>query len=560
MSDDREHPYVPILKRQFSDGRVGRRDFLRTATLLGCSASLAYAFADNVDGSSSTAVAQTASLPKGGTLRIGAVLYEIKSPHTGYRLEQSNVYRQVCDYLTQTGHDNITRPALLEKWEASPDLKTWTLRLRRDVKWHNGRDFNADDVVWNLNRVLDAATGSSMLGLMKGYLLDEVETNEKDDKGRPKKTTRLWDANAIEKVDSHTVRLNAKRPHLAVPEDLFAYPFPILDPDDNGVFEVGSNGTGAFELAEVQTGRRILLKARKSWWGGAPSIDRLEFVSLGDDAAATIGALVSRQVHGLTAAGIAQYQVLRNIPHLQLYEAPTASTAVVRGKVDQKPFDDIRIRKALQLATDPRQILQLAYAGLGHPGEFHHVAPVHPEYAPLPPVRRDVGAARRLLAEAGHPDGIDLTLVARNNPDWFIAIAQGLVEQWKEAGVRVQINVMPPEEYAQNWLKVPFGITDWFHRPLGVQTLSLAYRAGVPWNESGYRNPEFEKLLDQAEATLDVEQRRRIMAQIEKTMQDDAVVIIPFWRSVFTFMDKSVKGFRMHPSQYIFAHELGVEA
>src|SRR5205823_12077698 len=117
--------------------------------------------------------------------------------------------------------DNITRPGLVEKWQASPDLRTWTLSLRKDVKWRNGRDFTASDVVWNFKRVLDPATGSSMLGLMKGYLLNEIDSAEKDDKGNPKKTTVLWDANAVEEVDPHTVRINAKKPHLAVPEDLF---------------------------------------------------------------------------------------------------------------------------------------------------------------------------------------------------------------------------------------------------------------------------------------------------------------------------------------------------
>jgi peptide/nickel transport system substrate-binding protein len=107
---------------------------------------------------------------------------------------------------------------------------------------------------------------------------------------------------------------------------------------------------------------------------------------------------------------------------------------------------------------------------------------------------------------------------------------------------------------------VPFGVTDWFHRPLGVQTLSVAYRSGVPWNETGYSNPAFDKLLDEAEATLDVEKRREIMAKLEKIMQEDAVMIVPFWRSSFTFMDKKVKGFKMHPSQYIFGNELALEA
>lgn len=558
MGQDREHPYVEQLKRQLSDGRIDRREFLRTATLLGVSAAGAYALAGGLD-PLGTAQAQPA-MPKGGTIRIGALVKEVRNPPSFFRLEQSNVVRQVCDYLTVTGHDNVTRPGLVEKWEASPDLRTWTLRLRKGVKWHNGRDFTATDVTWNFKHVLSPGTGSSMLGLMKGYLLNEIDTAEKDDKGNPKKTTELWDANAIEAVDSHTVRINAKKPHLAVPEDLFAYPFAILDPEEKGVFKAGSNGTGAFQLVDEQPGRRMLLKARKDYWAGPAHIDELDFVDMGDDPAASIAALAGRQIHGLTAAGIAQYQVMQTLPHLQMYEVPTASGAVVRGKLTMKPFDDKRFRKALQLATDTTQILQLAYRGLGRPGEFHHISPIHPEYAKLPPIKRDVAAAKKLLAEAGFPNGVDLKIDSRADPDWFVSSIQGLIEQWKEAGIRVTINLMPAQEYSALWNKVPFGVTDWFHRPLGVQMLSLAYRSNVPWNETGYSNPEFDKLIDEAESTLDVEKRRELMVRIETMMQDEAIIIPPFWRSAFTFFDKKVKGFKMHPSQYIFGNELALES
>jgi peptide/nickel transport system substrate-binding protein len=560
MSEDREHSYIPTLKRQLAEGRVDRREFLRTATLLGVSAAAAYGFADKVAGVASVAQAQTAPLPKGGTLKIAALIQDPKSPHTYYRFEQGNVSRQVCDYLMITGHDNITRPALVQKWEASEDLKTWTFHLRKDVKWHDGRPFTADDVLWNLERVIDPKVGSSMLGLMKGYMLDEFETGEKDDKGNPKKSTRIWDSKGFERVDAHTIRLNLKRPHLAIPEDMASYPFAIMDPKSDGVLAVGTKGTGAFDLVENEPGRRIVLRARKEYWGGPASIDQLEFIEIGDDAMTAIQGLVSRQIHGLTIAGIQQLQVLQNIPTAQLYESPSGSVAVIRGRHNEKPWDNIKFRKAIQLATDTEALLKIGYRGLGHPGEFHHVAPVHPEYFKLPPIKRDVAKAKQLLAEAGYPNGIDMVMHCRTDPDWFSATAQAAIEQWKEAGIRVKLEVMPNQLYAQNWQKVPFGMTDWFHRPLGVQPLALAYRTGVPWNETNYSNPEFDRLLDQAQATLDVEKRREIVGKLEKIMQDDAVMIPPFWRSVFTFMDKRVKGFRMHPSGYIFGNQLGLEA
>jgi peptide/nickel transport system substrate-binding protein len=555
----REHPYIADLKAQFSGGRIGRREFLRTATLLGLSAPAAYAFAGKIAGESLAPRALAADMPQGGTLKIAMRVKEVATPHTFDWAEKSNVCRQVCEYLARTGQDNITRPHLLERWEASDDLKTWTLYIRKGIKWHSGRDFTADDVIWNFRHVLDPNTGSSVLGLMKGYMLEEYDTGKKDDNGNPVMSTRLWSDNAIEKVDDHTVRLNAKAAQLAVPEHLFHYPFAILDPEEGGHFGPGSNGTGPFELVSHEIGVKSVLKARSDYWGDGPYLDSLEFIDLGDDASAYIGAMASKQVNGLYSADTGQVDVLKALPNVNMYQATTAETAVARVKVAQKPFDDARVRMAMKLAVDPAKTLELALRNLGLVAEHHHVCKIHPEYAKLPPLERDVEKAKQLLAESGHPDGLDIEIACPNDPSWQPAAIQAMVQQWADADIRVKINLMPGAEFWDVWDKVPFGYTLWYHRPLGIMVLGLAYRSGVPWNESGYSNPEFDELLTQAEGILDVDERRKVMAKLEKILQSDGPIVQPFWRAVFTFYDKKVQGFRMHPSTYIFGEELAIE-
>lgn len=557
--NDKEHPLLPKLKEDFAEGRIGRRDFLRFSTLLGLSATGAYAIAGKVTGQGWSSPAR-AAMPKGGTLRIGMPVGETEKPHTISWAHKSNQIRAVCEYLTKTGRDNITRPYLLEAWEASPDLKTWTLKLRKDVKWHSGRDFVADDVIWNLQHVLDPATGSSVLGLMKGYMLEDFDTGQKGDDGNAVMSSRLWDANAIEKVDDHTVRLNGSAAQLAVPEHLFHYPLQILDPDEGGSFGVGSNGTGPFELVEQVVGSRATFKARKDYWGDGPYVDSLEYIDLGDDPSASIAALASRQIHGIDFAGSTQIPVLKTLDHLALYQVATAETGVVRGKVTEKPFDDPRVRKALRLAIDSEGIMNITLGGLGAAAEHTHVSPIHPEYHGLEGVKRDVEAAKQLLAEAGFADGIDLDVAISNDPDWMPNAMQAMVEQWKEAGVRVNINKMPGAQFWDIWDKVPFGFTIWYHRPLGVMVLGLGYRSGVPWNESSYSNQEFDALLGEAEGTLDVEERRQIMGKIEKIMYEDGPITQPFWKSVVTFYDQKVLGAGAHPTNYVFAEELALES
>ena len=553
---DKLHPIIKLAGRDFADGKLDRREFLRIATLLGIATPVAFGMA----GLPMPAMAQGAP-KKGGIVRLGSRVQDLKSPHTYSWVESANAARQTLDYLTYTGIDNVTRPNLVAKWEPSPDLKTWTLSLRRDVTWRkDNRKLTADDVVWNIKRVLDPKTGSSVVGLLKGFILDEYETGEKDDKGVAKKSTRLWDANAVQKVDDFTIRLNGKAANLGIPEALFHYPLMIMDPAENGEFKVGSNGTGAFDMVELDVGKRARFAARKSGhWGGGAHIDTFEIIDLGDDAAAQVAALASKQVDMIYQGAVTTYDTVQKMPNVQINSIDTAYTAVARVH-SLKPFDDKRVRQALRHATDPDAVLKLAYRGLGKPGEHHHVSSVHPEYANVGYMKQDIAKAKALLAEAGYPNGIDTEIIARPQPDWELLAVQAMVEQWKEAGIRARINVMPSAQYWNVWTKVPFGFTTWAHRPLGTMVHSLAYRTGGAWNESNWSNAEFDKLITEAEGYLDVEKRRAVMAKLERIMLDEGPIVVPLWRSVFNYSDKKIKGYKIHPTIYIEAKDMWVDA
>ncbi len=555
-----QHPYIPELKEQVRQGKITRREFMRMAALLGLSLTSINSFLTSCapapaaptgapkapEAPKATDVPKATEPPKptikrGGELRFSNAVRKLTDPATGIFTEY-NIWWFVAEYLTVTGDDNITRPWLLEKWEASPDLKTWTLSVRKGIKFNHGPELTADDVVWNFKRWLDPATKSSILGLMGGYL----------------------SPNNVEKVDQYTVKLNLSKPQVGVPEHMFHNPAAILSKDFNGDWVKQAVGTGMYTLAEYTVDERAVLKRREGYWrNGAdskplPYLDSIRIVFLGDDPAPSVAALQAGDIDAMFL-NPALLDAIKGNPNINIQSQTSSFTHVFRMRADKKPFDDARVRQAIKLCQDRAKMLETTQRGYGALGEDHHVAPIHPEYTPTTPApARDTEKAKALLKDAGYANGLTVKLNAINaEPN--ITLAQLLKENCAPAGINIELVMEPSNMYWDHWMDVDFGITSWTHRALAVMTLGLAYRTGVDWNETHWSNKEFDSLLDQAEATLDIEARKKLVAQIQKIMQNEGPVGIPRWNAQIVGTNKKVKGLTVAPHDHIMGYNVWLD-
>jgi peptide/nickel transport system substrate-binding protein len=545
----KKHPAIPEAYDQLSQGRITRGEFLRFSTLLGLSAGAAIVAASCAAPATEEIVmteeAVVGGIKRGGTFTRAMELQQIDHPARFSWVQQSNVVSQVAEYLTQTGPDNITRPYLLEKWEASEDVKEWTLYLRKGVKFNNGDELTADDVMFNFNEWLNPDVGSSILSMMS-YLSGPQD---------------------VEKVDDYTIKMHLQDGNIGVPEHLFHYPAAIMHRNFEGDFIKQPIGTGGFTLEEYTESERAVLKRREDYWRmGAdgnplPYMDEIIYVSIAKDAA--VAAVQGGQVDCMYQPRASDWQALKDMPGMKVLTAPTAVTTVLRMRVDVDPWTDQRVINALKMCQDREKILQLAYYGQGDLGIDAHIAPVHPEYCDKTIPAYDPEGAKALLAEAGYPDGLKVTLATKNDleePEY----AQALKEQAAAGGFDIELDITEPGGYWDRWTEVDLGMTSWTHRPLGTQVLRLGYTSDadgnpVEWNETRWVDKEFEDLLAQAEATLDVEARRDLMCQIEDIFIERGPIGIAYWKSVWNIVPEKFKDIAAHPTEYDLLHEVWID-
>jgi peptide/nickel transport system substrate-binding protein len=400
------------------------------------------------------------------------------------------------------GRDAANRivPELAESWKLL-DENTWQFKLRRGVIFHNGEPFNAEAVRFTLQRVLDP--------------------NQKS----PNRAN-IAEISKVEVLVDFTVHLVTRQPYAPLLNRLID--FPILPPRDTA--EKGTQGvalrpvgTGPFKLVELVKDEHLIVEAFDRHWRGTPKIRRIVFKPVPEPFTRT-AALRNGEVDVITNVPPVLARELDRVPGIRVHRIPSTWMIYLGLNTFKKPFSDVRVRQALNYASDMDAIIKTVMEGNGRrtpgpltPNMFGYDGSV--KGYPYDPAK-----ARRLLAEAGYPDGLEITL---DSPEGRYQgdkeIAEALAGQWQKAGFKPKVQVSEWGAYFKRYLAKQF--SDAYLLGLGGpmqdgdELFNLVSSKG---RGLYYKNERIDQLFDAGRSTMDPAKRRKIYSDLARAMIEDA--------------------------------------
>jgi peptide/nickel transport system substrate-binding protein len=470
---------------------------------------------------------------------------------------QPNLTAQKHVFDTLVSIDERGRPVPgLASWR-TPDPLTWEFTLRKGVKFHDGSELTTEDVVFSLERPLTIKNSPG------GYV------------------TYVRPIVAKQIVDRYTLRLKTATPYGALPQDMSellivskkAAAGASTEDFDSGKAAIG---TGPYKLVRFSRGNRIELVRHDAHWRGKLPWTKVTLHILPSDPVRT-AALLSGQIDAIEHVPTADLARLRKNPDLRMEQTVSWRTIFLHldqqrdhppgimsksGKLlDSNPLKDLRVRLALSKAINRQAIADRIMEGLALPAGNMVSPSVFGHDPAIKPEAYDPGGAKKLLAEAGYPDGFALTLATPNNR--YIndeQVAQAVAQMFTRIGVTTRIEALPVSAYFGKARNREFGVAllGW-----GSLAADLALRsiAGSPnadkgygaWNWGGYANPGLDDLIAQALVTVDLDQREALARQASALAAHD-VAFIPLHYQIVTWAMKKSLSYKARTDEFTFAH------
>ena len=395
----------------------------------------------------------------------------------------------------------ITSSELATDWSANADATEWTFNLRKGVKFHDGSDFDAEDVKYSLMRVKDPDIGS------------------------PAKKS-MSSVTDIEVVDSHTVKIKLNTSFADFPLLLTDYRLRMIPSGSGDTIGKTGVGTGPFIVDKFDPEGTTVLKANPNYWEGAPGLAEVHVIAI-PDGEARVQALLTGQIHMNRYVPFSQKKIFDGNSKFDVSVVPTGNWRGMVMRTDTAPFDNPKVRKAVRLAVDRQELVDLVMGGAATVACDTPVAPSD-QYRLDMKCPQDIKQAKKLLKEAGYPNGIEMVIhVSTKEPTWP-TIGEVVQQQLAKAGIKADVKMTPSKSYwKETWMKKPVAMTRWNERPAD-SALHEIYHSGAKWNESYFKNPDFDKNLSNARGELDFAKRKAAYQNAQKTLWEESGTMIPY--------------------------------
>ncbi len=460
---------------------------------------------------------------------------------------EGRICQALFEGLTTRNAQGLVIPGMAQSWTLSPDLLTYTFTLRPGIKWSNGEPVTADDFLNSWERALNPLT-ASQYSYQLYYLVN----------GEAYGTGKLTDFSqvGVKASDDHTLVVTLAHP-TAYFLELTTLPtlFPVYLP---AVKKYGHDWTkpgklvsnGPYTLKEWRLNDYILLESSPYYWRPVP-IHRIKVLPT-DNSTACFNLFYSGKTDLIIDKTSIPTELVQDIRHQPYFHAnPFGATTFIRFNVKRKPFDDVRVRKALALALDKQDIVD-KITRAGEPVADTLVPPGSVGYTPPAGLTRDLKKARELLAEAGYPEGrgfpdANLLYPARSN---WTQIATEMQALWQRDLGITSIHLLGQEWKVylntQQLLDFDFSVSDWIGDYNDPQTFLDMFTTDSGNNETGWSRPEYDQMLRDSEATADQAKRMQIFRDMEKMLVVDDVPIVPvyFWVGMSLYHPEKLGGFQ----------------
>lgn len=487
------------LEGLLESGAITRRDFLARAAALGISATVL---------PSLLAKSAAAATPKkGGRFRLGLAggsTTDSLDPGTITDMMLQVVNQgQIRNTLVEIDADANPIPELAESWDATPDAKTWSFKLRKGVEFHNGKSVDADDVVFSINHHRGKDTKSAAKGI-----IEAIADVKKDDK--------------------HTVVFTLTGGNADFPYIMSDYHLTI---SPNGSNFTDGMGTGGYILKDYEPGVRAFAVRNPNYFkSNRAHFDEVETLSI-DDVNARTNALKTGQIDSMNRCELKTVHLLKRMRGIQVMQQNGFKHYTFAMLTDRPPYNNNDVRLALKYGIDREQMVKVILRGFGAIGNDHPISPANRYHAAGIEQRKfDPDKAKYHLKKAGMQN---TTFKLHAADAAFVgAVDAGVLyrEHAAKAGFNLEVVREPNDGYWSNvWMKKPWCAVFWGGRPTEDMMFSTAYAADASWNDTFWKNDRFNELLVGARAELDDKKRRQMYFEMQKIVRDDGGVVVPMF-------------------------------